>query len=97
MGVDADWVHPAPQCLAVLLTSVLKNMDVSVAAAVERAVKGEAPSSRRVRGTLANGGVGLGPYNEFDSKVPQELKDGVDDLKAKIISGEVKPADYFAK
>jgi len=96
IGVDVDWVQSAPQYKDVLLTSILKKIDVSVAAAVERAVKDEAPQPVFVS-TLANGGVDLGPYNEFDSKVPQELKDGVAALKAKIISGEVKPADYFAK
>ena len=96
IGVDVDWVQSAPQYKDVLLTSILKKIDVSVAAAVERAVKGDASQPVFVS-TLANGGVDLGPYNEFDSKVPQELKDGVAALKAKIISGEVKPADYFAK
>jgi basic membrane protein A and related proteins len=96
IGVDVDWVQSAPQYKDVLLTSILKKIDVSVTAAVERAVKGEAPQPVFVS-TLKNGGVDLGPFNEFDSKVPQALKDGVAALKAKIISGEVKVADYFAK
>jgi hypothetical protein len=37
----------------------------------------------------------MAPFHAFDSKVPQELKDGAAALKAKIISGEVKVADYF--
>ena len=96
IGVDVDWVQSAPQYKDVLLTSVLKKIDVSVAAAIDRAVKGQAPEAVFVS-TLANGGVDMGPFNEFESKVPQELKDGAAALKAKIISGEVKPADYFAK
>ncbi|MCJ7712518.1 MAG: BMP family ABC transporter substrate-binding protein [Chloroflexi bacterium] len=96
IGVDVDWCVSAPQYCDVLLTSVLKKIDVSVTAAVARAVNGEAAQSLFVS-TLANGGVDIGPYNTFDSAVPQELKDGVDALKAKIISGEVMPADYYAK
>ena len=96
IGVDVDWVVSAPQYRDVLLTSVLKKIDVSVTAAVERAVKGEAPQPLFVS-TLANGGVDIGPFNDFESAVSQELKDGVAALKAKIISGEVKPADYYAK
>ncbi|HYO44262.1 MAG TPA: BMP family ABC transporter substrate-binding protein [Candidatus Limnocylindrales bacterium] len=95
IGVDVDWVQSAPQYRDVLLTSVLKKIDVSVTAAVERAVKGETAQAVFVS-TLANGGVDLGPFNDFDAKVPQALKDGVAALKAKIISGEVKVADYFA-
>ena len=95
IGVDVDWVQSAPQYRDVLLTSVLKKIDVSVTAAVERAVKGEAPQAVFVS-TLANGGVDMGPFNDFEAKVPQALKDGAAALKAKIISGEVKVADYFA-
>jgi basic membrane protein A len=95
IGVDVDWVQSAPQYRDVLLTSILKKIDVSVTGAVERAVAGEAPQAVFVS-TLANGGVDIGPFNDFDSAVPQELKDGVAALKDKIISGEVKVADYFA-
>lgn len=95
IGVDVDWVQSAPQYKDVLLTSVLKKIDVSVTAAVERAFAGEAAQAVFIS-TLANGGVDMGPFNEFEAKVPQELKDGAAALKAKIISGEVKVADYFA-
>jgi basic membrane protein A len=95
IGVDVDWCVSAPQFCDILLTSVLKKIDVSVTAAIERAVNGEAPQAVFVS-TLANGGVDLGPFNEFEAAVPQELKDGVAALKAKIISGEVKVADFFA-
>jgi basic membrane protein A len=95
IGVDVDWCVSAPQYCDILLTSVLKKIDVSVTAAIERAVNGEAPQPVFVS-TLANGGVDMGPFNQFESQVPQELKDGAAALKAKIISGEVKPADYFA-
>jgi len=95
IGVDVDWVQTAPQYKDVLLTSVLKKIDVSVAAAVERAFNGD-PAQPVFVSTLANGGVDIGPFNEFESAVPQELKDGAAALKEKIISGEVKVADYFA-
>lgn len=95
IGVDVDWTQTAPQYTDVLLTSILKKIDVSVASAVERAFNKE-PSQAVFVSTLANGGVDMGPFNAFDSKVPQELKDGAAALKAKIISGEVKVADYFA-
>jgi len=68
---------------------------VSVAAAVFRAAT-DVPAAAVFVSTLANGGVDMGPFNEFESKVPQELKDGAAALKTKIIAGEVKVADYFA-
>ena len=96
IGVDVDWVQSAPQYKDVLLTSILKKIDVSVTGAIERAVNGDAAQPVFVS-TLANGGVDMGPFNEFESAVPQELKDGAAALKAAIISGEVVVADYFAK
>ena len=95
IGVDVDWTESAPQYTDVLLTSILKKIDVSVAAAVEHAFKGEAAKPVFVS-TLANGGVDIAPYHSFDSAVSAELKAGVEALKAKIISGEVKVSDYFA-
>ncbi len=95
IGVDVDWTESAPQYTDVLLTSILKKIDVSVAAAVERAFKGE-PASPVFVSTLANGGVDIAPYHDFESAVSDKIKAGVAALKAKIISGEVKVADYFA-
>jgi basic membrane protein A len=95
IGVDVDWTQTAPQYTDILLTSILKKIDVSVAGAVERAFN-KVPASPVFVSTLANGGVDMGPFNAFEAKVPQELKDGAAALKAKIISGEVKVKDYFA-
>ncbi len=94
IGVDVDWCVSAPQYCDVLLTSILKKIDVSVTAAIERAVKGEAPQPVFVS-TLENGGVDIGPFNQFEDKVPQALKDGVAALKAKIIAGEITISDYY--
>ena len=96
IGVDVDWCVSAPQYCDILLTSVLKKIDVSVAAAVERGVNDEAPQPVFVS-TLANGGVDIGPFNEFDAAIPQELKDGVAALKAAIIAGEREGGGPFAK
>ena len=41
-------------------------------------------------GTLDNEGVGIAPFHDFESKVPAELAATLDELKAKIISGEIK-------
>jgi basic membrane protein A len=95
IGVDVDWCQSAPQYCDIMLTSILKKIDVSVAAAVVRGLAGEPPAAVFVS-TLANGGVDMGPFNQFESAVPQELKDGAAALKTKIINGEVKVADYFA-
>ena len=44
-------------------------------------------------GTLANGGVALAPFHDFDSKVPAALKTELAQLKAGIVDGSIKTAD----
>jgi len=43
-------------------------------------------------GTLANGGVALAPYHDFDSTIPAALKNEVAQLKAGIVDGSIKIA-----
>ena len=72
----------------ILLTSVAKGMDVSVTEAIKESIDGTF-SNELYQGTLENGGVGLSPYHDFDSVIPQELKDKIEELKAGIIDGSI--------
>ncbi|MGI5214314.1 BMP family lipoprotein [Plantactinospora sp. CA-290183] len=87
--VDTDGCESTPNCSA-LVTTVVKNISDAVRDAVETAAKGEKLAhDPGYLGTLANNGVSLAPYHEFDSKVPAELKAEVDKLKADIAAGTV--------
>lgn len=88
IGVDSDQFESDTQNAAVYLTSVLKNMDVTTFNAIQAVVDGTFEGGVTV-GTLANGGVGLAPYHDFDSAVPQELKDQIEAIKAGIIDGSI--------
>ena len=57
--------------------------------AVEQASGGTFPTQDYV-GTLTNGGVGLSPFHDFDSKVDSTLKSELDQIKQDIISGKIK-------
>jgi basic membrane lipoprotein Med (substrate-binding protein (PBP1-ABC) superfamily) len=46
--------------------------------------------------TLVNGGVDLGPFHDYDAEISAETKTELDALKAALIAGTIKPADYFA-
>lgn len=72
----------------ILLTSVAKGMDVSVTEAISESIE-DTFSNELYVGTLENGGVGLAPYHDFDSTIPQELKDKIEELKAGIIDGSI--------
>jgi basic membrane protein A and related proteins len=86
--VDADGYETLPDYKALLLTSVLKGLDTAVETAATEAAEDNF-SNEPFIGTLENDGVGLAPYHDFDSAVPQELKDEVEQLKEQIISGEL--------
>jgi basic membrane protein A len=95
LGVDVDWYVSVPQYKSLILTSILKKIDVSVTAAVERAFNDE-PAASVFVSTLANGGVGLGEFHDYDADISADTKAEIEALQADIISGAVKPADYFA-
>lgn len=86
--VDADGVETNPDSSAVILTSVLKEIGAAVQDVVTAAEGGSFSSDPYV-GTLENEGVALAPYHDFESAVPQELKDEIDQLKADIIAGDI--------
>jgi basic membrane protein A len=95
LGVDVDWTETVPQYKQLMLTSILKKIDVSVADAVERGVMGT-PAAPVFVSTLANGGVDLGPFHDYNDQITAETKTEIADLKAAIIDGTVKPSDFFA-
>jgi basic membrane protein A len=92
--VDTDGFE-STQFGSLMLTSVMKNMDVAVFDAMASVVDGSFEGGIYV-GTLENEGVGLAPFHDFDGDVPQEVKDAIPTLTEGIISGDisVSPADY---
>jgi basic membrane lipoprotein Med (substrate-binding protein (PBP1-ABC) superfamily) len=91
MWVDTDGCISAAQYCKYFITSVNKGITVAVKGAVESAQKGDFKGGNYV-GTLANNGVGLAPFHDFESKIPASVKSELDQIKADIISGKIKPA-----
>ncbi len=91
--MDADWYNTVPDFKDIVLTSVLKNMDITTQGAIQQVIDGSFAGGVIV-GTLENGGVGLAPFHDLDASVPAELKTELDQVKADILSGaiSVKPA-----
>ncbi|AGL21037.1 basic membrane lipoprotein [Actinoplanes sp. N902-109] len=89
--VDQDGCKSAEQYCDVFLTTVVKNINDAVKQAVADGASGKTlAATPGYLGTLENDGVGLAPYNQFDSKIDSGLKGEVDKLKADIIAGTVK-------
>ena len=94
IGVDVDWFVSVPQYDSLILTSVEKKIDVSVTAAIEHAFKNQ-PAQAVYVSTLANDGVDIAPFHNFDSEISDATKAEIAALKADIISGAVKVTDWF--
>ncbi len=88
IGVDADWYLTVPDSKEVFLTSVIKNIDVGVYEAIKSVADGTFKGGTYV-GTLKDGGVGIAPFHDFESKVPATLQAELDQIKADIISGKI--------
>ncbi|MGW5671252.1 BMP family lipoprotein [Micromonospora sp. NPDC003776] len=87
--VDVDGCESTPNCPA-LVTTVVKNIPDAVKEAVLKAAGGEKLQAKPgFVGTLANNGVSIAPYHDFDSKVPADLKAEVDKIKADIAAGTI--------
>ena len=83
IGVDSDQNGLHPENVA---ASMLKEIGNSLYDSVHQIKDGKAPFGELVVYGLKNDGVGL-VYN--DALVPQAVKDKIDALKAKVVSGEV--------
>jgi basic membrane protein A len=94
IGVDTDQAISLAEYAAAILTSAEKVIDVAVVDTFNKNSGGDLGGENYI-GTLANDGVRLSPYHEFDSVIPAELKAEIEGLQADIASGAVKISDYF--
>jgi|GEM_PF-106955 len=89
IGVDTDWYVSAPEYSDVVLTSVEKQMDVAVFTSIQQAYNDNFQGGSNFVGTLANDGVRISPFHEFEDEVPQDLKDQLDEVRQGIIDGQI--------
>ncbi len=94
IGVDTDQAVSLPQYASAILTSAQKVIDNAVLDTFKMNANGNSGGGN-YEGTLANGGVTLAPFHNFDSQISADLKAGIDALKAKLIDGSVKVSDYL--
>jgi basic membrane protein A len=84
--VDTDGCESAAEYCDILLTSVMKGMDVAVETAIYESASGTF-SNELYSGTLENEGVGLAPLHD---DVDSETADKLEELKQMIIDGEIE-------
>jgi basic membrane protein A len=93
IGVDANqnWTKPG-----LILTSMLKRVDLAVYSAIEDAKNGKFTGGVKRFG-LADHGVDYA-VDEYNAKIlPESVRKRADDLKAEIIAGKIVVPDYYKK
>lgn len=86
--VDADGFETNPEFQDIILTSIMKKMDEAITKTIKDDIDGKFTSEAYI-GTLANDGVGLAPFHNFDSAVSAETKAELDKIKEDIIAGTI--------
>lgn len=89
IGVDADWFETLPTYSEVVLTSVLKGLDVAVSTAIKSVAEGTFEGGTRLY-AIAEDGVGLGPINPT---VPSELSDATAGVIEALKDGSLVACD----
>ncbi len=89
IGVDTDWTVTNAEFADIVLTSIVKNYDVSVVQTVKDIEENTFTGGIHV-GTLETGEVGLAPFHELDGLVSSKVKAELEQIKADIIAGKIK-------
>jgi len=89
IGVDIDQYNTYPEVKDALLTSAAKNVDAAVYNYLV-AVKDGTSKGGILTANINNGGVGLAPYHDWDSKIPADVKAKVDEATKGLKDGSIK-------
>ena len=89
IGVDTDQYNTLLDQQDVILTSCLKRMDRAVVETVTAALDNQFWGGTRYVGNLANHGVGLAPYHDFENKISERLQKEIVDLQRRILDGTI--------
>lgn len=96
IGVDSDWFYTYPDNSDIILTSVLKKMDETTLQVIQEVMDGNFAGGKVV-GTLENMGVDLAPFHDLESKIPAEILKDLEEIRAKIISGEIELNEAYVQ
>ncbi|MFP4345329.1 MAG: BMP family protein [Anaerolineales bacterium] len=90
IGVDTDWAVSAGEYEEIILTSVLKNMNVAVFDTIKKVARENFSSfgGETYLGTLQNSGVGIAPV--ASGAVSAEVLDEIEQVKQGIIAGDIE-------
>ncbi|WP_227764328.1 BMP family lipoprotein [Zhaonella formicivorans] len=87
IGVDSNQngIYPG-----FILSSMLKNVDVSLVRAIQLHLEGKLPYGDSEVIGIKEGAVGLAKDSLYEQYVPQEIRDKLEEIEGKIRNGEIK-------
>jgi basic membrane protein A len=83
IGVDSDQWETVPEAHACLISSAMKLITPAVFDLITMANEGTFPSGNYY------GAAGLAPFHDFDSTIPQDVKDLIDSTAAGLLDGSI--------
>lgn len=89
VGVDVDQYVSYPDVDGCLITSAEKHLSVAVKTALTAIVHNQFHSGF-LRFDAANGGVGIAPYHNYDSKVTSDMKTKLSGIQQQLAAGTLK-------
>ncbi len=90
IGVDSDQAQTMPNYAANIPTSAIKNVGNAIYRAIVLDMNGELTYGTTETLGFAEGGVELVKDAHYEELVPEEIRTVVEDLEAKVISGEIE-------
>lgn len=89
VGVDVDQYFSYPEVSDILLSSAMKGLDNAIYAVIESYVTDNFNGGSIYSGNLANQGVAMAPYHDYESLIPDSVKLEIENIKAGIIEGSI--------
>ena len=83
IGVDSDQWETVPEAHSCLISSAMKLITPGVVELVTAAKNGQFPGGNYY------GAAGIAPYHDFESKIPQEVKDKIDQIASGLKDGSI--------
>lgn len=94
IGVDSDqyalFAESDPEKASYIVTSMMKNVDLSILRAIELHLNGSLPYGEAEVLGIAEGGVGVAANENFEDLVPEEFKAQLQEIEEAIASGEIQ-------
>jgi basic membrane protein A len=88
IGADVDQYYTYPEAQSALLSSTQKNVDVAVYNYLKTVDDGSVRAGTSTS-NLQNGGVGLAPFHDWDSRIPADLKARIQQASDAIKNGSI--------